>query len=107
MANEIPNAVALIRDDDFRSWIQVAACFQAAAVVVNAGSTAASKKLATDVLSNPTGAHLNQMIAIMATRPEIASVGVTVGEGAGKIGQTLLLAQIAIIWAPLAAVMYP
>lgn len=106
MANEIPNAVALMKDSTFRDWVNAAACYQAALVLTDGAATAASKRLASDALLNPSGPHLNRLVNVLATRVQIASVGTTVGEGAGQIGQALMLAQIAAVWAPLAAVMY-
>lgn len=107
MANEIPNAVALMRDSDFRDWVCAASCYQAAATLTTATATVASKVMASEVLLNPRGPHLDRLINVLATRTELASVGQTVGEGAGKIGQALLLAQMAVVWAPLAAVLHP
>ena len=107
MANELSNAVALMRSSDFRDWVMAAACYQASVVLTGTGQTTASKALASDALLNPTGPHLNRLVGVLATRTQIASIGTEVGEGAGQVGQTLLLGQIAAVWAPLAAVMYP
>jgi DNA-binding beta-propeller fold protein YncE len=105
VANEIPNAVALMRDPDFRDWVCAASCYQAAQVL--ASGTAASKAMATEVLLNPRGHILERLVNVLATQTAIASVGSTVGTAAGTITQTLLLTQTATVWAPLTAVLYP
>lgn len=107
MANELPNAVALMADSDFRAWVMAASCYQASIVVSDAAATAASKAMAQEVLLNPASAVTQRLVNVLATRVPICSVGVTVGESAGKVGQALLLAQVALVWAPLAAVLYP
>lgn len=105
MANEIPNAVSLMRDPDFRDWVCAASCYQAAQAL--ASGTAASKAMAAEVLLNPRGHVLERLINVLATQTAIASVGASVGTAAGTITQPLLLTQIATVWAPLAAVLYP
>ncbi len=105
MANEIPNAVALMRDPDFRDWVCAASCYQAAQVL--GSGTNAAKAMASEVLLNPRGPQLERLINVLATQTALASVGSTVGTTAGTITQALLLTQIAAVWNPLAAVLYP
>ncbi len=58
------------------------------------------------------GLVMTKLKLILTGRPlwvlvVVAVVGVTVGDAEGTITQTLLLTQIAAVWAPLAAILYP
>jgi hypothetical protein len=101
MANEIPNAVALMRDTDFRDWVRAGVCYQAATLIAAGTAPATSLKVANDVVGSPT-VHLERFLNVLATRVPICSVGSTVE----AIGQTLLLAQIAAVWDKLAVAIY-
>ncbi len=103
MANEITNAVALMKDPEFRDWVCAAACYQASAALTS--GTAAAKTMAQEVLLNPRGPHLERLINVLAVRPNLFNAGATVGEGG--IGQQVLLTEIAAVWTPLATVLYP
>lgn len=107
MANEIPNAVQLMKDSDFRDWVCAASAQIATQVIASAGSTAASKAMGSAVLLTPRGPILDRLVSIIATRPSICSVGTTVGEQAGAIGQALLLTEVASVWSALANLLYP
>lgn len=104
MASEIVNAVALARDDAFRDWVCAGTCYHARTAL--SGGTAASRRLALETVTNP-ALHLDRWIHVLASDPAICSVGDTVGDGDGQIGQALLLTQIAATWPSLAAVLYP
>lgn len=104
MANEIPNAVVLMRDSTFRDWVMAASCYQATQVLATPGNAdTAAGKMANEVLLNPTGPVLNRLVSILSTRNEISSRGADVN----AVGQTVLLAQLAVVWEPLANVLYP
>ena len=105
MANEIVNAVALARDPDFRDWVRAGPCFHARTVIAGNG-TGSSRLLAVDTVSNST-LHLDRWVNVLSSDPLLCSVGSTVGTGTGKIGQDLLLAEIAATWVALATVLYP
>ena len=102
MANEIPNAVALMKDADFRDWVRAGVCYQAAVVIAATGQPATSVKVANDVVGNP-AVHLDRFLNVLACRPQICSIGATVA----TIGQPLLLAQITAVWDKLSTAIYP
>lgn len=104
MANEITNAVNLARDPDFRDWVRAGTCYHARTALT--GGTPASRRLALDTVTNPT-LHLDRWIHALASDPDLCSVGATVGEDTGQIGQNLLLTRIADTWPDLADVLYP
>lgn len=99
------NAVALARDPDFRDWVRVSCCFQAR-TVITAGTTGPSRTLAVDTIGNPT-LHLDRWINVLAADPALCTVGSTVGDSPGQVGQQLMLTQIAATWPALAGVLYP
>lgn len=107
MANEIPNAVQLMKDSDFRDWVCAASAQIATQQIAGANSTAASKAMGAAALLNPRGQILERLVNILATRPNICSVGTTVGEQDGSIGQSLLLSELGKVWGPLANILYP
>ena len=103
--SNIINAVALARDPDFRDWVRVGCCFQARTIIA-AGTGGAARTLAVETVGNP-NLHLDRWINVLAADPALCSVGSTVGDGQGQIGQALLLGQIEATWTALAAVLYP
>lgn len=103
MANEITNAVALMKDPDFRDWVCAAACYRASAVLTS--GTAPAKAMAQEVLLNPRGPNLDRLINVLAVRPALFGAGATVGDGG--IGQQALLTEIAAVWTPLATALHP
>lgn len=103
--SEITNAVALARDDTFRDWVRVGCCFRARTIIA-AGTGGAARTLAVETVGNP-NLHLDRWINVLAADPALCSVGSTVGDGQGQIGQDLLLGQISTTWQALAAVLYP
>lgn len=108
MANEIPNAVNLTKDPDFRDWVRVAALYQARVSLTGdtpaTPSAAQRARLSGEVLGNPF-TRLEIIVKILASDPEICGVAnPTVGNG---ITQTLLIQKMAGFWTPLAVHLFP
>ena len=105
MANEVANAVQLINDKPFRDWVMVVGCYQSRIVIQNNPTEAARPdhqirlNLANQFLDNP-NPFLESMIRLLATDPEICSLGVTVGSSA--VTQEILISKIASIWSSFA-----
>lgn len=100
MANELPNAVALMRNDEFRDWVMAAAVYQARQVIVEATSVqdhAIRVILAEKVALNP-APYVERFVNVIATDPAVAGLGDTPSE----IGQSTFLAKIAEVWTPMA-----
>lgn len=105
MANELPNAVALMRDVDFRDWLMAAGAYQARVVLGEPAATpdhAVRVKLAQDVLMSPE-MLLDRLVNVVATDPEVAGRGVT----PAVVGQPLILQKVADIWTSLARLSFP
>lgn len=106
MANEVANAVQLINDKPFRDWVMVVGCYQSRIVIQNGQDEAARSDHATRLdlanrfLENP-NPFLDSLIRLLATDPEICSLGVTVGSNA--VTQEVLITKIAAIWSSFAA----
>lgn len=101
----VANAVQLMSDFTFRQYCQAVSVYQARQVTQEAATVAKHTErlaLAVKVLDNPdyvTG----RMVAMLATKPEIASLGVTLGDG-GAISEGVMLQAAADIWTTLALV---
>ena len=105
MANELPNAVALMRSADFRDWLTAAAAYQARVVVLEDVSTADHDirlKLATDVLMTPS-IVVDRLINAVATDPEVAVKGTT----PELVTQAVILQKVAAVWTVLAKLSFP
>ena len=107
MAHELANSVVLMGDSTFRDWVSAAASHTATNVLASGSSTVAAKAMAAEVLVTPCGAVVERLVSMLATRFAICSVGDSVGEDEGQVGQALLLTEMGSIWSPLAAVLYP
>ena len=102
MANELPNAVALMQNDEFRSWVMAASVYQARQVIIEPASTTDHTprvSLANSVVMNPTQ-YLERFVNVIACDPGIASLGTTVQQ----ITQPTLLQKMSDIWTPLSKV---
>lgn len=105
MANELPNAVALMREADFRDWLVAAGAYTARTVLNEDEGTPyhrARLLLAYDVLGNP-AMIAERLVTIVATDPEVAGKG----NGVAAVGQPLILAKVAAAWTALARMAYP
>lgn len=101
MADEIVNAITLIKSSDFRDWCRVLSAFQARKVIVESDTTpdhAVRLKLAERVILDP-DFILNRVVNILATDPAVCGLGTRIGQ---DITQDLLVAKAAEIWTPLA-----
>lgn len=106
MANEVPNAVVLIKDSDFRDWVRVIIAYTARSIFVEPIATTEHNKrqaLANDCITN-LDLHLSRFVNVVATDPAIASLGTVVGE---QIPQTILITKIENYWTAIAKVLYP
>ena len=104
MANELPNAVALMRDSDFRDWVMAAAVYTARTVLAEPTATpdySVRRQLAITILGNPS-VIVERTVNIIAADPEVCSKGTTVT----AVGQTLLIQKMADIWTPIAKLLY-
>lgn len=107
MANEqIKNAVKLMSDPDFNSWVTVGLVFQAKSVMTESASTdnhAARLALAEDVLVEPENQNIvRRMINVLAVDLDICSKGTV-----DTIGQDLLLEKIDFYWDHIAEMVHP
>lgn len=95
----LTNAVALMNDFTFRQYCQAASVYTATTVVSENTSTPNHTnrlKLAKKVLDNPeylTG----RLVSVMATMPDIAQLGITIGDD-GAISEAAILAGAANCW---------
>lgn len=105
MADELPNAVALMRDSEFRDWVVAAIGYQARVVMQEATSIAdyaVRRKLASAAILDP-AQFGDRFINVIATDPEVAVKGKTVQ----LVGQALLLQKVAGVWPHLAKLIFP
>lgn len=105
MANELPNAVALMEDDTFRKWCIAAAVYQARLVVQEAATVAdhgVRLKMAMDVIVNPQ-LLADRLVHVIAADPAVSGKGDTVQE----ITQDTMIAKVAEVWTILAKNFYP
>jgi hypothetical protein len=105
MANEIPNAVTLRRDNDFRDWVIACIGYQARLVLTESTGTneyEARRRLAAAAILDP-AQFGDRMVNVLATDPAIASQGDTVQ----LVTQELLISKVAEVWTPLAKLLYP
>lgn len=100
MANELPNAAALLTDPVFRSWVTAASVYQARLTMLEADTVpdhAARYALARMVLSTP-GFNLDLLVGLLATDDQIAGLGPTPTTAA--VWQGPILTKIAAYWTP-------
>lgn len=109
MANELPNAVALMRDATFMDWVRAGSVYVARTVLTEPDTTASHDvrvRMAQAIVLDPT-AMQTRLVNILATDPDVASIGDQVGEGPNMIGQNLIIQKIIGVWTPLAKLVYP
>ena len=105
MANELPNAVALRRDNDFRDWVIAAIGYQARLVLTEPANTVdytPRRALAAAAILDP-AAFADRFVNVIATDPAVAGKGDTVA----LVTQATLLSKVAEVWTPLAKLIYP
>jgi hypothetical protein len=104
MANELPNAVSLMRSTEFRDWIMAASVYQARLVFLEPSSTAdhdVRMKMARDVISSP-NILVERLTAIIAADPDVCSIGDT----PQAVGQPVILQKVSDVWTPVAKYLY-
>lgn len=104
MANELHNAVALMRDNDMRDLVQAATVYQSRLVVTEAdtiGSHANRLNMAKQVLAQP-GLIADRVLNIIVCDPAVAGLGDT----AAEIPESTIIAKVAEVWTPIANLYY-
>jgi hypothetical protein len=105
MADELPNAVALMRSVDFRDWLLAAGAYQARVVLAEPDTTPLHDvrlKLAEEVLMSP-AVIVDRLVNAIATDPEVAGKGQT----PQAVTQALILKKVDLVWSALARMSYP
>lgn len=105
MADELPNAVELMRDSTFRDWIIAAIGYTARQVIQESPSTPqydARRRLAEPAVLDP-AVFADRFVNVIATDPAVAAKGTTVQ----LVGQALVLQKVSDLWTPLATLIYP
>lgn len=105
MADELPNAVALMKDQEWKDWLLAAAAYQARVVLQEPENTPdhpVRLRLAQDVLTSPQ-IVLERLVTVVSTDPEVAGKGKT----ATLVGQPLILQKVAGVWTALAKLAFP
>lgn len=100
VAGELKNAVVMMSDPKFSSWIMAASSYVARTVIAEDPSTAnyaIRHNLAKDVLFNPQ-LHLARFINMVATDPSIASLGTD----PELIGQSVIISGVQNNWTSVA-----
>lgn len=100
MANELPNAAALLTDALFRAWATAVCVYTARVVVEEDPATADHDKrmaLAQIVLGSP-GYGVDIMLSLLATTPAICGLGATPVAS----WQNVMISTAAAYWTPLA-----
>lgn len=101
----VANAVTLMGDFTFKQYCQAVCVYTATAVTQEAGTVNKHDErlaLAVKVLDNPEYLT-NRMVAMLATKQSIATLGTTLGDGA-DISEAALIAGAADVWTTLALV---
>lgn len=104
MANELSNAVVLMKNEKFRDWIMAASVYQARVVITEGAAVtdhALRVQLAQTVVVNP-DMHLAKFVNALACDPDIAGAGTDIE----VFGQGPLLSKLAGIWTPMAKMIF-
>lgn len=104
MANELHNAISLMRDSNLRDLLTAAAVYQSRLVVMEAATVASHAtrlNMANACLVNPT-VMADRLTNIIACDPAVAALGTT----ADAIPEDVILNKVASVWTPLANLYY-
>lgn len=104
MANEVPNAVALRKDPEWKEWVLVAAAYQARVVILEPADTPNHEirmKMAREVAFTPESIF-GVLLTVVSTDPAVCSKGST----AAQVTQQTLLGKVEEVWTPLANLLY-
>lgn len=105
MANELPNATALMHDATWRDYLKTASVFVATEVYGEADTVADHEtrlKMARDVMFH-TDLLADQLVALVSVQIDVCSLG----NSASAIPQETIIAKVRGFWTKIAKERYP